>query len=70
MSDKIKDEFFIYGIYDTKQNKFRSDLTSRHKKWYESEKRARNALDDDRFSIGDLKIVKVECKIVEEINND
>ncbi len=65
-----KDTFYIYGIYDTEQNKFRSDLTSKHKKWYDSEKRAQNTLDDYRFSTEDFKIVKVECKIVEENNHD
>ena len=32
MSGKVKDEFFIYSIYDIKEDKIVSDLTSRHKK--------------------------------------
>lgn len=65
-----KETFYIYGIYDTEQNKFRSDLTSKHKKWYGSEKRAQKTLDDYRFSTRDLKIVKVKCKIVDDENNN
>lgn len=66
-----KDEFFIYAIYDIREDKIVSDLTSRHKKWYDSERNARRTLEgswQSRSHLGDYKIVKFKCEKVEEID--
>lgn len=71
MSSKVKDEFFIYSIYDAKEDKIVSDLTSRHKKWYESEGNARRTLEGSfhsRDHLDDYKIFKFKCEKVEEID--
>lgn len=71
MSGKVKDEFFIYSIYDIKEDKIVSDLTSRHKKWYESEGNARRTLEGSlhsRSHLDDYKIIKFKCEKVEEID--
>jgi hypothetical protein len=63
----MKNEFKLYAVYDTVGDVLRGDLTSKHKKYWESEKAANNALqgflrshgfDPDRF-----KIVEVDCKV-------
>lgn len=71
MSGKVKDEFFIYGIYDSKEEKIVSNLTARHKKWYESEGNARRTLEGSfhsRSHLDDYKIFKFKCEKVEEID--
>lgn len=71
MSSKVKDEFFIYGIYDIKEEKIVSNLTSRHKKWYETEDYARKTLEGSMYSrdhLDDYKIFKFKCEKVEEID--
>lgn len=63
----MKNEFKLYAVYDTVGDVLRGDLTSKHKKYWESEKAANNALqkflrshgfDPDRF-----KIVEVDCEV-------
>lgn len=63
----MMNEFKLYAVYDTVGDVLRGDLTSKHKKYWESEKAANNALqeflrshgfDPDRF-----KIVEVDCEV-------
>lgn len=63
----MKNEFKLYAVYDMVGDVLRGDLTSKHKKYWESEKAANNALqeflrshgfDPDRF-----KIVEVDCEV-------
>lgn len=63
----MKNEFKLYAVYDTVENILRGDLTSKHKKYWETEKAANKTLQEflrfrgfepDRF-----KIVEVDCKV-------
>lgn len=62
----MKNEFKIYAIYDTVGDVLRGDLTSKHKKYWESEKAAQNVIYKcRRYSPGRLKIVEIDCKVNE-----
>lgn len=60
----MKNEFKLYAIYDTVGDVFRSDLTSKHKKYWEIKKAAQNVVDKCTWYSPDrLKIVEVDCKV-------
>lgn len=63
----MKDNFKLYAVYDIHGDVLRSDLTSRHKKYWEQKQRAMEAIqaycsylccDISRF-----KVVEINCSI-------
>lgn len=67
----MKNEFKIYAVYDTVGDVLRGDITSKHKKYWESEKAANKALQEYLRSHGHspdrFKIVEVDCKVAKYV---
>ena len=63
----MTNEFKLYAVYDRVKDGLRSDLVSKHKKYWESVARAQAAInfhtrcynsDPDRF-----KVVEIDCQV-------
>ena len=63
----MKDNFKLYAVYDIHGDVLRGDLTSKHKKYWETKKTAMNAIRKycrfNRYDISRFKVVEINCSI-------